>query len=121
MPLHCASAEVLGWASAASFARGLPPQVSTPVPLCSVAEFLSLTRDAGCHGTAWFRLRDVPVTSLLPGCPDARKCRESGGWDLGEISLDVVGHDEADPEIPSTGLVEAVSFGRPNSAAVAVR
>ncbi|MFI7598861.1 hypothetical protein [Actinoplanes sp. NPDC049681] len=119
MPVHQAAHDgVLEWVGAASHSRGVPDTVPAAVPLPTVAEVLAAFRNAGCHGEAWFQVRDAGVSPPLTRCPDPASCGREGGLDIGEVTLR--GAERADGRVPLTSATRVVSmsFRKPSRAGV---
>ncbi|GIE95401.1 hypothetical protein Ari01nite_28660 [Paractinoplanes rishiriensis] len=111
-------AEVLVWAASAEFSRGVPEQIPDPLPLLSARDVLAALRAAGCHGTAWFKIVSDGTTEPLAECPDPHACYGTARLDLGEVRFTVAGQVEGDDGVEPEALIEAISFRKPNTAAV---
>ena len=90
----------------------------TSVALPSVVDVLAAFSTAGCHGTAWFKVRGEDSASRLAECPGSDACSRSGGLDLGEVSVRVVGHVDSERPMPSDAAVESIAFRKPVGVAV---
>jgi hypothetical protein len=115
-PLHVVAADGgLEWAVAASFAYGIPERAPAAQPLPHVQDVLAAIASAGCHGTAWFTVEGIDVTSYLPPCTNPADCATAGGMDLGEVTLHPAGSDD---KLRADSRVEAVRFRKPHGRAL---
>jgi hypothetical protein len=118
LPLHEAVRDGgPAWAASADSARGLPDHVPGPQPPARVLDVLGAFRAAGCHGRAWFEVSDLDPGLGLPQCPDPMTCADTGGMDLGEVSLHVAGQAGGEHPLQADAAVEGVSFRKPSGAA----
>lgn len=119
VPLHTLGVDGMAeWIAQTGRSRGLPDGVPEALPLPSAAVVLGAFRSAGCHGTNWFEILGEAVGSRLPVCQDPGGCGGAGGLDLGEVSLQSPGRASSLEPMSMDAAVEAVSFRKPNGAAV---
>jgi beta-phosphoglucomutase-like phosphatase (HAD superfamily) len=110
VPLHrYAGAGALDWAASARFSRGVPDRAPDAQPLPTVTEVLAVFRESSCFGVSWFRLADPSCEVGLAG---------SGEFDLGEVTIQVVGRSSLDEPVCVDDEVEALGFRKPRPDAV---